>query len=55
MNGGCVQIDLETVRWLLSAFFLISGSLITWLLGRKVVQVDNTLNEHDGRIDVNLQ
>ncbi|WP_157369259.1 hypothetical protein [Zavarzinella formosa] len=50
-----MQIDLETVRWLLSGFFLISGSLITWLLGRKVELVDSTLKEHDGRIDVNLQ
>ena len=50
-----MQIDIETVRWLLSGFFVVGLSMIAWLLGKKAEAVDGTLKDHSGSIDDSLQ
>jgi hypothetical protein len=45
-----VQLDLETIRWLLSGFFIAGGALISWLIKRETNQLKGTLDHHDTRI-----
>lgn len=46
-----MQIDVETIRWLLSGFFISAGAIISWLIGRQVLQVTGQVDKQNVRID----
>lgn len=48
-----MQIDLETVRWLLTGVFFVSGALMTWALSRAVGAIDKRADDHEQRIKEN--
>ena len=46
-----MQLDLDTVRWLLSGFFLASGAVISLLLNRELRRLDAVIHDHDTSLD----
>lgn len=45
-----MQLDIETIRWILSAFFVAGGTVISALLARSVNKMDYEQKKHDQRI-----
>lgn len=45
-----MQLDSETIRWVLSGIFCVGGGLISWLLARQVGKVEADIEAHDIRI-----
>ncbi len=48
-----MQLDIETVRYLLSGLFIIGGALMTWALNRSVNAMDRRVDDHEQRIKDN--
>ena len=46
-----MPFDQDTIRWLLSGFFIAAGTVISWLIGRQVLQISRQVEKQDDRID----
>jgi hypothetical protein len=46
-----MQLDADLIRWVLSGFFISAGTVISWLIGRQVLQITRQVEKQDGRID----
>ncbi|QEH36491.1 hypothetical protein OJF2_50750 [Aquisphaera giovannonii] len=50
-----MTLDAETIRWLLSGFFILCGAIISYLLNREITRVDASLTEQKQRVEGNQQ
>lgn len=50
-----MQLDLETIRWILSGLFFVCGGIVSWLIGRQVSQLDTDMSEQNTRTKENDQ
>ena len=48
-----MQLDLETIRWILSGIFFVGGGIVSWLIGRQVSKLDTDMTEQYQRIKTN--
>ena len=46
-----MQLDAETLRWLLGGFFTLCGAIISLMLNREISRIDRSLEEANGSID----
>lgn len=50
-----MTLDAENLRFILTGFFVFGAGVISWLLNRQINRMDKDLDDHDKRIDSNLQ
>lgn len=46
-----MQFDAETIRWILSGFFILCGAIISWLISRQINLLDADMKATKARTD----